>query len=102
MDKFIPSNEKSLFHFLCQCMSMVREGEIDSTQAKAVCDLTKEAEKLLRGERDRVRLLIQIDEHERNFGKRLQIRELAGKGFDDTTVDPKTKCPINDNGHYLQ
>lgn len=80
-----PTNEKSLFHFLLDAMDKVANGEIDFNQAKAITDLSKEAEKLLKGERERCKLEMQMNEHQRNFGKRPHLRELASKGFANTT-----------------
>lgn len=95
-------NEKSLFHFILDVMDKVVNDEIDNEKVKSVCDLSKEAQKLLSGERDRVRLLMQLDEHERNFGKRPQLRELAAIGFADTTKDPQTGNPRNDDAGYCK
>lgn len=80
-----PTNEKSLFHFLCGAMDKVMTGELDYLKAQSVCQLSKEAAKLLEGERRRVDTLIKIDKHEREFGKRIEMRELAAFGFSDTT-----------------
>lgn len=80
-----PENEKSLFHFLCDTMDKVAIGEIEPDKVNAICNLSREAEKLLKGERERTRLQMKMDEHERNYGKRPVLRELASIGFDDTT-----------------
>ena len=97
-----PQNEKSLFHFILYAMDKVANDEIDSEKAKSICSLSKEAQKLISGERDRVRLLMELDEHERNFGKRPQLRELAAIGFADTTKDPQTGNPRNDDAGYCK
>lgn len=97
-----PVNEKSLFHFLCDAMEKVSTGEMDAGKATAICNLSREAEKLLEGERKRVSLLMKMDEHERNFNKRPQLRELAAFGFANTTVDQQTGSPRNDDGSYLK
>ena len=97
-----PENEKSLFHFLCDAMDSVATGEINTAQAREISNLAREAEKLLRAERERVLLLMKMDEHERNFGKRPVLRELAGKAFADTTRDPQTGNPRNDSADYLK
>jgi hypothetical protein len=81
-------------------MEKVAEGEMQPETSKSLCNLSKEAEKLLRAERDRVRLMMELDEHERNYGKRPQLRELASIGFADTTKDPQTNSPKYDNGKY--
>lgn len=96
-----PQNEKSLFHFLCSAMDSVASGEMTTAQAREISGLAREAEKLLRGERDRVKLMMEIDEHERNFGKRPALRELSALGFADTTKDPNTGNPRNDNADYF-
>jgi len=98
----IPRNEKSLFHLLCDAMDQVMSGEIDPTQATAVSKLAGQTDKLLKGERDRVRLLMAMDKHEREFGKRPVLRELAGVGFADTTIDQKTGNPRYDDGVYMK
>lgn len=95
-----PQNEKSLFHFLCAAMDSVANGVMSTGQAREISSLAREAEKLLRGERDRAKLLMEMDEHERNFGKRPVLRELAALGFADTTKDPQTGNPRNDDAGY--
>lgn len=97
-----PQNEKSLFHFLLGAMEKVASGDMESTTANDICKLSKEAQKLLSGERDRVRLLMEMDEHERNFGKRPQLRDLAAIGFADTTKDPQTGNPRYDDASYCK
>jgi hypothetical protein len=91
-----PNNEKSLFHFLCGVMAQVQSGETTPEQAHAICETAKEAEKLLKGERDRTRLLMKMDEHEKEFGHRPVLRELASFSFADTTKDPQTGTPRYD------
>lgn len=95
-----PQNEKSLFHFLLDMMDKVSKGEVESKTINDVCRLSKEAQKLLVGERDRVRLQMELDEHERNYGKRPELRELASIGFADTTINQKTGSPRLDDGNY--
>lgn len=97
-----PQNEKSLFHFLCAAMDSVANGVMSTGQAREISSLAREAEKLLRGERDRAKLLMEMDEHERNFGKRPVLRELAALGFADTTKDPQTGNPRNDDAGYTR
>lgn len=97
-----PVNEKSLFHFLCAAMDDVASGAMQPAQAREISGLAREAEKLLRGERERARLLMEMDEHERNFGKRPAYRELAALGFADTTKDAQTGNPRNDDASYIK
>ena len=82
-----PTNEKSLFHFLLDTMNKVANGEIDAETTKSICDVSKEAQKLLTGERDRARLLMELDQYKRLSGKEINLRELASKGFTDTTKE---------------
>lgn len=88
-----PQNEKSLFHFLLDVMDKVAQDEISAEKAHSICEVSKEAEKLLKGERERVKLLMQLDIHEKEYGKRPDLRELASLGFSDTTKDPSTGVP---------
>lgn len=97
-----PQNEKSLFHFLCSAMDAVANETMTPAQAREISGLAREAEKLLRGERERTLLFMKMDEHEKQFGKRPVYRELAALGFDDTTKDPQTGVPRNDNGEYVK
>lgn len=80
-----PTNEKSLFHFILDTMEKVANGNIDKDQALCITKLSNEATKLLKNEQDRCKLEMQMDEHQRNFGKRPHFRELASKGFANTT-----------------
>lgn len=96
-----PQNEKSLFHFLCDAMDKVANEQITTAQAREIGGLAREAEKLLRGERERVLLQMKMDEHEKVFGKRPVYRELAGLAFADTTKDPQTGNPKLDTADYL-
>ena len=97
-----PQNEKSLFHFLCDSMDKVANEQMTTAQAREIGNLAREAEKLLRGERERVLLQMKMDEHEKMYGKRPVYRELAGLGFADTTKDAQTGSPRYDNAEYLQ
>lgn len=72
-----------------------------TAQAREIGGLAREAEKLLRGERERTLLLMKMDEHEKMFGKRPVYRELAGLGFADTTKDAQTGNPKIDAADYL-
>ncbi len=96
-----PQNEKSLFHFLCSAMDAVANETMTPAQAREISGLAREAEKLLRGERERAALFMKMDEHEKQFGKRPVYRELAALGFADTTKDPQTGNPRNDNADYV-
>lgn len=96
-----PQNEKSLFRFLCDAMDKVANEQMTTAQAREIGGLAREAEKLLRGERERTLLLMKMDEHEKMFGKRPVYRELAGLGFADTTKDAQTGNPKIDAADYL-
>lgn len=80
-----PTNEKSLFHFILDVMDKVVNDQITTDQAQSVAKLSNEATKLLKNEQERVKLEMQMDEHARNFGRRPFMRELASKGFANTT-----------------
>ena len=97
-----PINEKSLFHYFGGILEKIDNNSIEDAQVKNACMVSKEMIKLLQNEQNRTRLFMEMDVHERNFGHRPAFRELAGKGFDDTTIDPRTGTPRNDDAQYLK
>lgn len=80
-----PVNEKSLLAHLFNQMDKLDNGEITPDQAIAQTKLSNEAIKLFVNEQKRVQLEMQLDIHAKEFGKRYELRELASKGFDNTT-----------------
>ena len=51
----------------------------------AIVKTSNEMTKLLRLEHDRTRLQMEIDTYNKENGASIEIRELASKGFDNTT-----------------
>lgn len=82
-----PQNEKSLFHFLLDVMDKAANGEIDYNQVHAICEASKEAQKCLDRELKRADLMLKIADYDRNYGRKIEIRELDAIGWDDTTYD---------------
>ncbi len=80
-----PVNEKSLVHFLFDQMDRLDRDEISVVKAQAQAKLANEATKLFKMEMDRARLVMDLQVHAKESGKIVELRELAAKGFDDTT-----------------
>nr|DAU75393.1 MAG TPA: hypothetical protein [Caudoviricetes sp.] len=87
-----PVNEKSLFHALCEVMDKTMSGEYSTDQAIAVVKTSNELTKLLRLEHDRARLQMEIYSFNKDNNSDIEIRELASKGFDNTTAIPDGIC----------
>jgi len=90
-----PVNEKSLFHALCEVMDKTMNGEYSADQTMAIVKTSNEMTKLLRLEHDRARLQMEIDTYNKENGANIEIRELASKGFDNTTNVPDGICYNN-------
>lgn len=82
-----PVNEKSLLHHLFDQMDKLDRGEITTDQAQAQAKLCNEATKLFKQEMDRARLIVELQNHAKETGQVVYLRELASKGFEDTTKD---------------
>lgn len=80
-----PVNEKSLLHHLFEQMDKLDKGEITTERAVAQAKLANEATKLFKQEMDRARLFMDLQDHAAKTGQMIRLRELASKGFDDTT-----------------
>lgn len=85
-----PQNEKSLFHFLLDVMDQAANGKMDYEKVHAICEASKEAQKCLDREIKRADLMLKLVDYDRNYGRRIEIRNLDAIGFDDTTIDSQT------------
>lgn len=81
-----PINEKSLFHFLCDVMEGLYSGTLEVEKGIAICKTANEISKLISGERDRARLMMEINSYNKERGQSMVLRELASKGFENTTI----------------
>jgi hypothetical protein len=77
-----PVNNKSLLHFLFDQMEKLDNGVIDINQANAQVNLIKQANNLMRYELDKVKVLIQLSEHNTQYSKSLELRDVEIKNFD--------------------
>ena len=77
-----PTNNKSLLHFIYDQMEKLDNNEIDVQQAKAQADLAKQANNMLKYELDRTNLLLKTDQHNRQYGTNIELRNAEGKGFE--------------------
>ena len=82
-----PVNEKSLLHHLFDQMDKLDKGEIDVAQATAQSKLAGQAVSLYRLEIDRAKLSMELQQHQKETGNLIRLRELSSKGFDDTTQE---------------
>lgn len=80
-----PVNEKSLLHHLFDQMDKLANREITTEEAQAQAKLAGEANKLFKQEMDRARLIMDLQNHAKENGNLITLRELASKGFEDTT-----------------
>jgi hypothetical protein len=77
-----PVNNKSLLHFIFDQMEKLDKGEIDTHQAKAQAELSKQANNMMKYELDRVNTLIKMDVHNRTNGSKIELRNAEGKNFE--------------------
>ena len=80
-----PVNEKSLLHHLFDQMDKLANREITTEEAQAQAKLAGEANKLFKQEMDRARLIMDLQNHAEATGNIVTLREIASKGFEDTT-----------------
>jgi hypothetical protein len=76
-----PTNNKALLHFIFDQMEKLDSGDIDVQQAKAQADLAKQANNMMKYELDRTNTLIKLDQHNRQTGGNIELRNIEGKSF---------------------
>lgn len=78
-----PVNSKSLLHFIFDQMDKLDKGEKQIEEVKAQALLAKQANNILKYELDRVKIEMQLSEHNQNQNfKKIEIRNLESKPFD--------------------
>lgn len=75
-------NNKSLLAFIFDQMDKLDTGQIKTEEAKAQANFAKQANNALKYELDRVRTLIDLDNHNRNHGGSIELRNAETKNFD--------------------
>jgi hypothetical protein len=76
-----PVNAKSLFHFLCDQMEKLDKKEITVQDAQGQANIAKQLNNLLNYELKRVDTQIKLDQHNFEFKKNLELREVELKNF---------------------
>lgn len=76
-----PVNAKSLFHFLCDQMEKLDKKEITVQEAQGQANIAKQLNNLLNYELKRVDTQIKLDQHNFEFKKNLELREVELKNF---------------------
>jgi len=80
-----PTNEKSLFAFLCNQLAKIESGNYNRDEIEDIVKVTNKIDKQLDREITRLREESKAAEINHRLGTLLKMRELASKGFDDTT-----------------
>jgi hypothetical protein len=76
-----PVNAKSLFHFLCDQMEKLDKKEITVQEAQGQANIAKQLNNLLNYELKRVDTQMKLDQHNFEFKKNLELREVELKNF---------------------
>jgi hypothetical protein len=76
-----PVNAKSLFHFLCDQMEKLDKKEITVQDAQGQANIAKQLNNLLNYELKRVDTQMKLDQHNFEFKKNLELREVELKNF---------------------
>lgn len=77
-----PVNNKSLLHFIYNQMEKLDNKEIEINQAKAMAELAKQANNMLKYEIDRVNVLMKLDNHNTTNNRDIKLRDVEGKIFE--------------------
>ena len=77
-----PVNNKSMLHFLFDQMEKLDNGTIDINQANTQANLVKQANNLMRYELEKVKVMMQLNEHNATFHKQIEIRDVELKNFE--------------------
>lgn len=76
-----PVNAKSLFHFLCDQMEKLDKKEITVQEAQGQANIAKQLNNLLNYELKRVDTQIKLDQHNFEFKKNIELRDVELKNF---------------------
>lgn len=77
-----PVNNKSLLHFLFDQMEKLDNGVIDINQANTQANLVRQANNLMRYELDKVKVLMQLNDHNATSNKQIELRDVELKNFE--------------------
>jgi hypothetical protein len=77
-----PMNNKSLLHFIFDQMNKLDKKEITIQEANSQAALMKQANNSLKYELDRAKVLIMLDQNQREGGASLKIRDVESLNFE--------------------
>ena len=77
-----PVNSKSLLAFVFGQMEKLDNKEIDVAEAKAQAGLAKQANNIMKYELDRVKVKMELEEHNKLYGSNHELRDVESKNFD--------------------
>lgn len=76
-----PVNNKSMIAFLFDQMDKLDKGEIDNQQAREQANLAKQVNNSMKYELDRVKVKIEISNHNKMANDDVSLREIESKNF---------------------
>lgn len=78
-----PTNQKHLYHMLMQTIEDLRSKTITVGAASVVSDLAARINTAVKNEHDRVRVIIELENHKaRKPDTKAELRNIDGKNFD--------------------
>ena len=77
-----PVNTKSLLAFVFNQMAKLDNKEIDVDTANAQSKLVQQANNIIRSEHERTRIKIELEQHNKEYNSKLELREVESKNFD--------------------
>ncbi len=78
-----PVNSKSLLAFVFGQMEKLDNKEIDVNEAKAQAGLAKQANNIMKYELDRVKVKMELESHNKEYGSAHSLRNVESKGFEE-------------------
>lgn len=78
----VPVNNKSMVAFLFSQMDKLDNGEIDNQTAREQANLAKQVNNAMKYELDRVKVKMEIKEHNLKFSDSQELREIESKNYD--------------------
>lgn len=78
----VPVNNKSMVAFLFSQMDKLDNGEIDNQTAREQANLAKQVNSAMKYELDRVKVKMEIKEHNLKFSDSQELREIESKNYE--------------------
>ncbi len=85
-------NNKSLLHFIYSQMEKLDKGEITIEVAREHANLAKQANNCMKYELQRSATMMILDQHKRETGTTIPLREVEGKNFDLVALPEKAEA----------